>query len=228
MKFLIVILLFIVGCNNKHNLQNNVKEELDTISEEVYYETANNAYLRSIKVLDSIVDNGLPYDDFSGMKSIEILTEISGYVGHGNHNYFGTFGFKDEDLIYWKDWFNENKDSLNYLFHIQSPLEYALNIDRYYVVKIDSMGDFYLIYLKKANNYYKVVSEKIENTDKCEKIKNGDYLSINLKSVFPDTSKISYKVDGINYKGTEFDFERDSILDIYETDELIGLCRIKK
>lgn len=221
-------MLFIADCNynNKHNLENYIEEDLDTISKEIYYETANKAYSRSLKVLDSIVDNGIAYDDFSGMKSIEILTEISGHEGHGNHNYFGTFGFKDEDLKYWKEWYNKNKNSLNYLFHIQSPLEYALNIDKYYVVKIDSTRNFYLVYLKKAINYYKVVSEKIEDKNNCEKIKTGYYLTLNLKSIFPDTSKISYKVDGINYKGAEFDFERDSILDIYETDELIGLCKI--
>ena len=190
--------------------------------------TAAELYKKSLYTLDSIVKHSESNDDLSGFQAIEILSEISGYEGGGDKNYFGTFGFKDEDLVYWKNWYDENKDSLHYFFHIQSSLEFALNIDKYYVVKVDSLQNFYLVYLKKANSDYKVVSEKIEVRDECEKIKTGDFLSLSLKSIVPDTSKISYKVDGVLYKGTEFDFERDSILDIYEADELTGLCYFKR
>jgi len=101
------------------------------------------------------------------------------------------------------------------------------NENLFNIVIIDSLQSFYLIYAKKKNEYYKIVSEKIELTNNCKKIKTGDYLSLNLKSIVPDTSKISYKVGGVLYKGVEFDFEKDTILDIYKTEDLVGLCYLK-
>ncbi len=231
MKNLIFILVTLFGtlCScNKSFPKPDQKEVITKEESDKHDRTAAQLYIKSLNTLDSIVKHSESKDDFASFKAIEILSEISGYAGNGNHSYYGTLGFEDEDLVYWKKWFDENKNLLNYPFHIQSSLEYALNIDKYHVIKIDSLRNFYLVYLKKASNHYKVVSEKIENSEKCQKIKKGDYLSLSLKSVFPDTSKISYKLDGINYKGTEFNFERDSILDIYETDELIGLCIINK
>ena len=78
--------------------------------------------------------------------------------------------------------------------------------------------------LKKKGANYKIVSEKIELINSCKEIKIGNYLSLILKSIVPDTSKISYKVGGILHKGVEFDFESDSIMDIYESKNFIGLC----
>ncbi|WP_157417897.1 hypothetical protein [Aequorivita capsosiphonis] len=102
-----------------------------------------------------------------------------------------------------------------------------MNINKYHVVKIDSAQNFYLIYLKRGGNYFKVVSEKIEKANNCEKIKKQDYLSLSI-NLITGNSKIPFKVDGIIYKETAFVFERDSILNIYEADQLTGLCYNKK
>jgi hypothetical protein len=220
--FIFIIFGFFCNCNNSLS-----KGKKTVVSKNKNDKTAAELYKESLDTLDSIRKYSITNEDFDGIESIKILSEISGYEGSGNKNYYGTIGFKDEDLAYWKEWFKKNKDSLGYLFHIQSSYEYALNIDKYYVEKIDSTQNFYLLYLKKANNYYKVVSEKVEKSDKCENVKKGDYLTFSLNSII-EISTISYKVDGVLYKGTEFIFDRDSIVDLYESNNLMGLCYLKK
>lgn len=96
------------------------------------------------------------------------------------------------------------------------------------VIKIDSIRNFYTIYTKKKGTDYKIVSERVALSKKCRKIKKGDFLSLELVSIVPDTSKISYKINGVEYKGTEIEFEGDSILDIYESKNLKGLCYSEK
>jgi hypothetical protein len=144
------------------------------------------------------------------------LTLISLFLSCRNHN--------NSDLIQKSD-ISKNEDTLK---KSKKNIEYDEKYnDLYLVEKIDSLRDFYLIYAKKEDVYYKVVSEKIETKKKCKIIKKGDYLSLSLNSII-DTSKISYKVDGVLYKGTEFIFERDSIIDIYESNNLLGLCYLKQ
>lgn len=96
------------------------------------------------------------------------------------------------------------------------------------VIKIDSLKTFYVIYTKKKGINYKIVSERIALSKNCNKITKGDFLSLELTSIVPDTSKISYKIGGVGYNGVEIEFEGDSILDIYETKDLKGLCYTKK
>lgn len=91
------------------------------------------------------------------------------------------------------------------------------------VMKIDSLQNFYVIIAKKGSSYYKIVSEKKAKSEDCAEIKICNHLEFNLKSII-DTTKISYKVEGVLFKEVEFEFERDSILDIYESDNLRGLC----
>jgi hypothetical protein len=104
-----------------------------------------------------------------------------------------------------------------------------VNNNFFRVIKLDSIKHFYVIYTKKKNINYKIISEKIELSRGCDKLKVGDHISkLELTSIVGDTSKMSYKVGGVGYQGVEFDFEGDSISDIYEAKNLIGLCLIKK
>lgn len=104
----------------------------------------------------------------------------------------------------------------------------SIETNNFHVVKIDSLQTFYIIYTKKENIDYKIVSEKIELSKNCNKVKKGDYLALKLISIVPDTSKISYKIGGVGYNGVDIDFEGDSILDIYESKNLVGLCYFPK
>lgn len=111
---------------------------------------------------------------------------------------------------------------------VHTPNASIIEKNNFHVVKIDSLQTFYIIYTKKDKIDYKIVSEKIELSKECNKVKKGDYLALELKSIVPDTSKISYKIGGVGYNGVDIDFEGDSILDIYESKNLIGLCYFPK
>lgn len=119
MKYIFFILL-IISCNQKktektssHSLQENVSDSSNISDEQT---TVRILYKESLQKLEEIVEKKMPYDHSDGFKAVNFLGEISGYSGNGNHNYFGTFGFKKEDLNYWKKWYEKNKDSLNYIY----------------------------------------------------------------------------------------------------------------
>lgn len=99
------------------------------------------------------------------------------------------------------------------------------NPTKFYIYKLDSIDNLYLIYAKKDKSYYKILSEKmIQPLPGCEKIKLYKNYSLDVISIVPDTSKISIHLDGILYKNTEITFEKDSIWDLYKSPQLNGLC----
>src|SRR5690606_15727098 len=107
MKIKIFIFIFLIfSCKDSSNSTIPQIEEsktvtssnkIDTITELSTKKTAFQIYEESLSILEQIVESGKPYDHSDGFEAVAYLTEISGYEGGGNHNYFGTFGFKDED-----------------------------------------------------------------------------------------------------------------------------------
>jgi hypothetical protein len=103
----------------------------------------------------------------------------------------------------------------------------------YRVYKIDSINSYYLIYAKKSDTLYKIVSKK-EKCENCNMIYvNGVYLFklhsslyLNGKPIIPPASRL--EISGLAYdKFTEIKFEGDSIRDLYYADNIKGLCFIK-
>lgn len=101
------------------------------------------------------------------------------------------------------------------------------------IYKIDSINSYYLIYAKMNDTLYKIVSRKIENSY-CDKIElNKDYF-LSLNSIW----RKEMLIDGINVSpsvtphvnclhfndSTAICLERDSINDLYEAKNLLGLC----
>ena len=119
MKYLFFILL-IISCNNKkteqissHSLKKTVNDSSSFSNKQ---KTVGIIYKESLRKLEEIVEKEMPYDHSDGFKAVNFLGEISGYSGNGNHSYFGTLGFKKEDLKFWKEWYSKNKDTLNYIY----------------------------------------------------------------------------------------------------------------
>jgi hypothetical protein len=104
------------------------------------------------------------------------------------------------------------------------------------VNKIDSVNNYYLVYLKKGTNWYKIVSKK-ENLDNAKKIKVNSSYKFSLKSIwnqeiliggvnvspslFPHVTCLSFD------KETSICIERDSINDLFVSKNLKGLHYIK-
>ncbi len=111
------------------------------------------------------------------------------------------------------------------------------NYSNYYkVYKIDSVNNFYLIYARKRDSLYKIVSQK-HATANCVRIQeNGEYeftlhSSLSNRSVGTDVilPQNSLSVNCFNYNdSTTICLERDSINDLFYADNLKGLCFKKK
>lgn len=223
--FKIIIIIFGVtyGCNS--TVQKKIDKDLSTKNGN--YKTAADYYSLALKSLDSISMHSDPSDDFASLNALKILSEISGYEGSGEKNYYGTFGFTDDDLEYWKLWFSNNKDSLYYLFEPDSPLNSALFINKYQVIKVDTLNSGFVIYSKKNDSLFKILSVRSNTTKSCEKIKVGAYYDFNLKILFPNTSKSTIPIYSILLKEINIESEGVSINDIYFCENLKGVCYIR-
>jgi hypothetical protein len=113
--------------------------------------------------------------------------------------------------------------------------EMASDIANYKVYKIDSINTYYLIYAKKGDSLYKIVSKKTLNTD-CNRIKGGNDYAFKLHSSLTDiriggvlvSSKQLPHVSCYTYDdSTKICLERDSINYLYYADNIKGLCYVK-
>lgn len=107
---------------------------------------------------------------------------------------------------------------------------------KYSVFKIDSINNYYLIYAKRNDSLFKIISEK-QSVEKCNSIKvNKKYLfklhSIWNREEHVGNSNVSLKYN--NYinciqlnENTEICIERDSINDLNYADNIKGLCITK-
>ena len=109
------------------------------------------------------------------------------------------------------------------------------NIATYNVYKIDSINTYYLIYAKKNDSLYKIVSKK-------EVVKSGNKIQLNSSYAFNLHSSlsefrignimISPKTSNINCfafdKETNICLEGDSIRDLYSADNIKAIYFFKK
>jgi hypothetical protein len=107
---------------------------------------------------------------------------------------------------------------------------------QYYVYKIDSINNYYLIYAKKTDSLYKIVSkkEKIRNCDfihigqsygfVLESVWNHDII-INGKNVSP---RMTPHIECVGFDNvTSICLEKDSINDLHIAKNVRGLCLIE-
>jgi len=104
---------------------------------------------------------------------------------------------------------------------------------KYRVYKIDSINSFYLIYARKGDSLFKIVSKKDKNL-LCKNIGNNRYYEFNLHSQTGEYKignvvvPVSLHVDCFAYDdSTSICLERDSIRALYHADNIKGLCFLK-
>ncbi len=105
----------------------------------------------------------------------------------------------------------------------------------YEVYKLDSINNYFLIYAKKRDSLFKIVSEK-EKPSKCRSIKVKSLYSFELQSI-RDTAPVinGIKMTPINYMDIHcFQFDENTsickeegIYDLYFAKNIKGLCIIK-
>lgn len=99
----------------------------------------------------------------------------------------------------------------------------------YKVYKIDSINNYYLIYLNDKQYNYKVVSEKADNINCREKIKVNRKYRLELvsitRSMLGDHFLSYHHLGGITLGNTLIRIEREnSIIDLYYAKNIKGLC----
>lgn len=119
----------------------------------------------------------------------------------------------------------------NTKYENQIPLQIKDTIS-YKVFKIDSINSYYLIYARKGDSLYKIISKK-DTIDNCNQIiLYGEY-NFNLHSIL--TNKITGQTEEqaqnsllvncfVFDKQTTICLERDSINDLDYADNIKGLC----
>lgn len=113
----------------------------------------------------------------------------------------------------------------------------VVNKDLYNVYKIDSINDYYLIYAKKKENLFKIVSEK-DYTRNCDIIKKGQEYNFKLNSLTSQSPTINgiktAPVTIVNVMCHEFKKDtrictdrENGIYDLYFAENVKGLCLIE-
>lgn len=110
------------------------------------------------------------------------------------------------------------------------------NSDSYTVYKIDSINTWYLIYAKRNDSLYKIVSKK-ENSENCNRIKINSKYYFKLVSWFPSNAPQNLNISTKNIPhlaGYGFDdsttimLEKGLINDLMYGENIKGLCFIKE
>lgn len=130
----------------------------------------------------------------------------------------------------WNQKAERTDNTIDGINSLQKVTDNSLVADKHKIIKIDSIGNVYIIYAKKENVYYKILSDKIgengENNEACNQIIIEHYYNLKLKSMFDDRTRPSFKITGVLYNEQEIEFERDSINDLHFAENIKGLCII--
>ena len=108
-------MMFLCKNEQKHFLFDDTKVQKKTVKE---------LYEYNLKELEKIMDSEHKKMNPKAIEPINFLTKISGHESSGDMTYYGVFNFSNEDLMYWKDWYTKNKDSLNYIYSSKDTLDY--------------------------------------------------------------------------------------------------------
>ncbi|PKP24104.1 MAG: hypothetical protein CVU03_13745 [Bacteroidetes bacterium HGW-Bacteroidetes-2] len=132
MKYIGILIIFLLfGCQNKGSHEKSdcifQKEVIIADKEKKSQQSVSSIYKKSLNKLDSIIDKKLPFDHADAFKAVGFLSEISDYAGSGSNSYYGIIGFNKEDLDYWKEWYEKNKDTLNYIYQSKDTLHFKYN-----------------------------------------------------------------------------------------------------
>lgn len=113
----------------------------------------------------------------------------------------------------------------------------STKLNLYKVYKIDSINSFYLIYARKGDSIYKIVSKKKQH-QVCNTtiITNGKYeFKLHSQSYNPKTGKLDELPENVLLVScfyyddlTKICLERDSINDLHYADNVEGLCFLRQ
>ena len=106
--------------------------------------------------------------------------------------------------------------------------------DSYKVIKIDSIENYYLIYVGRSDSVFKILSRKDTLlTKNCKRIKIGNEIHLNLKTYFGNRNKDFINAQILHISGMKIGKitvridEKGIVHDLFYDERMIGLCIIK-
>ena len=106
--------------------------------------------------------------------------------------------------------------------------------DDYKIINIDSIENYYLIYVQRSDSVFKILSKSDSVLKgKCKRIKVGDEIHLNLKTYFGNRNKDFINAQLLHISGMKIGSiivridEKGIVHDLFYDERLVGLC-IKK
>ncbi len=97
--------------------------------------------------------------------------------------------------------------------------------DKFEIIDIDSVQTIYVIYAKKRDSTFKIVSQKV-NSNNCKSIIKGGFYDFKIKSLLENIPGKRH-IGGIKYGGVLIKLEGKQIIwDLFDSENLKGLCFI--
>ena len=95
---------------------------------------------------------------------------------------------------------------------------------KFTVTKIDSTKRLYVIYAKKLDTLYKIISHKDSSSSDCVRIKVGKSYNLNIKSVFANSASLLH-INAYKYENDVVRIgDKGTLWDLFYCDNLKGLC----
>lgn len=111
---------------------------------------------------------------------------------------------------------------------LRRPVASKTNQELFEVLKIDSISEAYIIYIKKTDLVFKVVSIKDEISGSCNKIVVSSDYDFELQSWINRPDRIQGHVQGLHIGGTAIGYiGEDIVQDLFYSKNLKGLCYSK-
>ena len=96
--------------------------------------------------------------------------------------------------------------------------------DQFEILKIDSIQNVYLIYIKRNDSVFKVASDKEINI-KCKSIQKGEFYNLKIKSVFSSNFHQKLDIAGFRFSGTLIKLKEEGVIwDLFVSNNFKGIC----
>ena len=92
------------------------------------------------------------------------------------------------------------------------------------IVKIKRVKNFFIIYAKKKEKNYQIISKKIKHSKRCNKISKGSSYKLLLVPYFKENDYTRYYITHVKVEGVLIPLDENYDRNLFFTDNLSGLC----
>lgn len=101
---------------------------------------------------------------------------------------------------------------------IQNRLEYK-------IIKIDSTSNLYILFAKRNDSIFKILSEKVDNSNCDNIIRENKNYSLKIESVFSPNFHEKLEIKSYTFKDSKIKLGTDgSVWDLFTSENIESLC----